>query len=327
MPWKKRILKIPKGIHAALSTVGDLVVVSTTKVVTKADLDSGVYSHLWNTTPTNGPVSTLPEPTNGRYSKANVNGWEIVRRDLPKITKTSRFWETPNFGDGSRNGYTTHYAHQKVYPREYFEAPRAEIETELMQRPTIDSGPHIFRFSVDRVLDQKAATFRQDLLFCLNLMMENVGAAGIHSSTATREDYLKTVTIDWELFPPGSVEETVAAFLSGRKFDDAKKGLVRERVMLFDRLKPEAYIRGQGGFGTYVGAKFADDLVVFENLNYGNALYVLYHQWQEVSKRSRRDIVRGADTDFDRIPHTKGWQDAFQKIMRRELAKRRKPGG
>ena len=99
-------------------------------------------------------------------------------------------------------------------------------------------------------------------------------------------------------------------------------GLVKERAELFRKLNPQKYIRGTGGLSRYVGALFADDLVVFENVHYGNALWVLYESWAETSKRSRIDLLRLRDTPFDRFVHSDGWQDRFAEHIADEKKKR-----
>ena len=66
-----------------------------------------------------------------------------------------------------------------------------------------------------------------------------------------------------------------------------RQGIVAARLKLFAKLPVEKLIKGTNSFSSYIGALYADDLVVFENMNYGNALYVLYDDWQDVSKRSR----------------------------------------
>lgn len=91
--------------------------------------------------------------------------------------------------------------------------------------------------------------------------------------------------------------------------------------------QPVSYIRGSGQFGSYFGAKFADDLVVFENLRYGNALYILYDDWDDISKRSRLDLLRDHDAKFDRVVHAADWQFQFNKIMKMELTARRRGKG
>jgi methyl coenzyme M reductase alpha subunit len=119
-------------------------------------------------------------------------------------------------------------------------------------------------------------------------------------------------------------EEVTRAIMQGRRFSADKAGIVAERVRLFSQLPVESYVRGSGSFGAYVGAKYADDLVVFENVNYGNALYVLYADWEDVSRRSRLDLLRGTNANFDRIVHGPSWEDNFLELIQTELRKRRR---
>ena len=73
----------------------------------------------------------------------------------------------------------------------------------------------------------------------------------------------------------------------------AWRGVVADRLRLLAKLPVEKLIKGTNSFGSYIGALYADNLVVFENMNYGNAMYVLYNDWQDVSKRSElRSVTR-----------------------------------
>jgi hypothetical protein len=176
------------------------------------------------------------------------------------------------------------------------------------------------------VLDKTAATFDDDLLFCLNLLLESTGVSDVHAANASREDYIGTVLLDWEVFPPGTAAEVTRKIMQGRRMSSEKAGVVAQRVRLFGQLPVEGYVRGSGSFGSYVGAKYADDLVVFENMNYGNALYVLYGGWEDVSRRSRLDLLRGTNENFDRIVHGPGLEDNFLELIRTELRKRSRAG-
>ena len=49
-------------------------------------------------------------------------------------------------------------------------------------------------------------------------------------------------------------------------------------------MKPTEIVLGMSGNTRYLGAKYAEDLVVFENLEYGNAIYILYENWKILSK-------------------------------------------
>jgi hypothetical protein len=130
-------------------------------------------------------------------------------------------------------------------------------------------------------------------------LQENVGAIDIYPSDSTREDFIKTLTLDWKIFPPGTIEEIVGRLRRKiRRSDTRTDAILRDRIETFSKLKPRAYIQGTNGFNSYIGAQFADDLVAFENVRYGNALYVLYDDWESVSRRSRIDLTRGTDIDL-----------------------------
>jgi hypothetical protein len=132
------------------------------------------------------------------------------------------------------------------------------------------------------------------------------------------------MTLGWEIFPPGTVDEVVRLFSKGIKGNGGQdERILRERVEAFAALEPESYIRGVGGFDRYIGAKFSEELVVFENMRYGNALYILYEKWDEISKRSRIDLLRETGAHFDRIIHAPGWREQLDETIRRERHRRK----
>jgi hypothetical protein len=328
VPWQRNLLKVPTQIVAALSAItSDLVVIAVTKKVTISDIEKGVYNHLglkFEHGQISSTPSVIPPTSMGRFSTRNIEGWEIVREDLPMITKTFS-WETPNFGDASTYGTHTHYRDREVYQREYYEPQHLPITTEVLNVPNDAGRFALIKFAVDDILDRTRADFEHNLFFNLNLLQENVGATNIYASTATRQEYIGTIALDWEVFPPGTVEEVIAILSKDKGSAPKKSGVLEERVKLFSTLKPKAYLRGVGGFGAYIGAQFADDLVVFENMNYGNALYVLYSSWEDVSKRSRLDLLNGTNKDYDRFIHTADWEERFKDHMATELRKRNPP--
>ncbi len=180
------------------------------------------------------------------------------------------------------------------------------------------------KFSITSLLDKEGDEFEKELLWALNILQENTGVAGLYPSDAKRADYLGTIALEWEVFPPGTADEIIAAFRK-RRGGGATKGdaIMETRLKLFSSLKPIAYLTGTAKFSTYIGAQFAPNLVVFENVRYGNALYVLYDSWRDVSKRSRIDLLKGTSERFDRFVHTDGWQDRFLDHIRLEQEKRK----
>lgn len=91
-------------------------------------------------------------------------------------------------------------------------------------------------------------------------------------------------------------------------------------------LGPRNFVAGTSGFSRYFGAQFADDLVVFENVSYGNAAYVMFDEWERLSQLSRVELL-ASDEHFVRVPHANSWERRLRELIDDELRKRkRRPG-
>lgn len=105
-------------------------------------------------------------------------------------------------------------------------------------------------------------------------------------------------------------------FSDGRSPSPEEKEVAGQRYDFFISLKPKKLVFGSSGFRRYFGALLEDDLVVFENIQYGNAVYVLFDNWEELSKRSRIDLLSGRyGTDFKRVIHSSGWKGEVRAIV------------
>lgn len=320
--WQRNLLRVPPEVRAKLDAEPNVeFLVGVVRSIPIAKIKAGDFRHLGITAdddPTETPTRIMPLAEMGRYSYRNRKGWEVVRDDLPKTTRTFTY-STPNWGDWSKGSHLT-WQTRDVYQRDYYEPPELEI---VVERLRVGSSEQVFKFIVDFALDQKSHGFDDDLLFALNLLQENVGAVGLLSKTGTSEELLAPLNLDWEVFPPGTVDDVVRRMVGTiKKPTKTQEGVIRDRVALFNSLKPKKFIQGHGGLNRYIGAMFADDLVVFENVRYGNALYVLYDNWTDVSQRSRVDLLRTHDAPFDRFVHGDGWTSRFLKHMKTEKHRR-----
>jgi hypothetical protein len=293
----------------------DDVIVACAKRINRSDL--GNYAHL-NIRLENGrfisPPPTVPAETLGRYCSINVNGHEKVRRDLPMTTKTYSV-EAPNWG-----GYGTHdvYWTRVVYQRDLIPPKELTISVQLLAE---DVDTITVKFAVDQVLSRTAADFDDDLLYNLNILQEVLGATNVFRSEATTAEFLRTVHVDWEILPAGrGVDEVLAEMLQNKRPVSAEKQReMRERLAVLAGMNPIEYIAGTSEFLRYFGARFDDDFIVFENLNYGNAIYVMYERWEELSKRSRIDLLKGRREGFQRIPHNDNWERRLRYVLREHL--------
>lgn len=320
--WKRNLNQIPAVVKAKLLARPDArFVAGVVKSIPRTALQGRTYGHL-GIGIVNGTLShlarILPPAAMGKYSSRNREGWTVVRRDLPKITETF-YLDTPNFGDWSRGSHTIEYD-REVYQRDFIDPPGCELLIELLHQ---NESEAVFKVIVDLPLNRSSSTFDEQLLFVLNLLQESLGSADVLPADAKAEQLLSTLGVAWQIFPPGTADDVVRRAIAGmRRINSEQQERIRDRVAMFNALHPQYFLQGQGGLNSYVGALFADDLVVFENVRYGNALYVLFADWKEVSKRSRIDLLRARDVSFVRFVHGPGWQDRFEEFIRAEKRKR-----
>ena len=317
--WKKSFRKIPARIELKLSRMSDdKVVAACVRKVPVSVLADGTYGHLgmsMNGDTPSFPERVTPEPTFGRFSLRNVEGQEIVRKDLPMITKTYSI-EAPNWGDWGNGSHEVSWD-RDVYQRGFIPPKEADISIRLLATESGEDPVFLFRFSIEEVLDRRDSNFETGLYGNLNLLQENVGGADVFGADADDKEYLKTISVFWEILPPGERTENLARILSKFRTPNKElKGKLLDRYTLLEKLSPIAYISGTSGFQRYFGAQFADDLVVFENLEYGNAIYVMFEDWEGLSKRSRLDLLRDQNgAHFERIVHRSRWKDAVKDIV------------
>lgn len=314
---KKNIHKIPQDLLKKLESISSNEIVVGCAVKFKAeDLTSGRLRHLGVSLTDGGlslPASTVPPENQGKYSDRNINGYEVVRKDLPKETHYNSI-ESPNWGDSYNGTHTVNLPYEK-YPRDFH--PPRELEIIISAK---DTGPglptYVIAFQVQEVLDKRDDRFNERLFENLNLLQENVGACGIEEASIALADYAKSLHVSWEVLPPGTLAETVERIFRGKSPTQEQKDVAAERYNFFQSLKPKGLVFGQSGFRRYFGALLEDNLVVFENVEYGNAVYILFDNWEELSKLSRLDLMSGKfQGSFERIIHTSGWKGRVRTVV------------
>jgi len=318
--WKRNLRKIPDHVSEQLKDCTDKrFVVGVVRTVSNTDLEAGAYRHLGLGIAAGGIIfkeCVIPIAEMGIFSRRNREGWEIRRDDLPMVTRTFSI-ETPNYGDWGNGSHTMEWD-RDCYQYDYVDAPQFAVHVQILKH---SSHAAVFSFILDWPLDRAAEDFERDLLFALNILQENVGAAGLLAADASSVELLASIEMRWEFFPPGTAPE-IERFFRGtsRSASPDLDKVIRERTELFMQMKPLRYLRGIGGMNRYIGAQFADDFVVFENVRYGNAIWVLFEEWSAASRRSRIDLLRLRDVPYHRIVHSEGWQDRLPSSSARRSA-------
>jgi len=321
--FKKNLNKIPKDIIQKISRIeaNDIIVGCARKF--KADyLLSGGLNNLGIFLNDSGlifPASIVPPVERGKYSSRNIYGYEEKRKDLPKETHYNTV-EAPNFGDSSNGTHTVNLPYEK-YPIDFHSPKELEITISCENtKPGLQS--YVIAFQVQEIISKDNEKFNSNLLENLNILQENIGYCDVESADKPIDEYAKSLHVSWEILPPGTADEAIERIFRGKTPTQQQKDTTKERYDFFQSLKPKNFVFGQSGFRRYFGALLEDDLVVFENIEYGNAVYILYDNWEELSKLTRLDLMSGRFGDsFERVIHNSGWKGKVRTIIahRREL--------
>jgi hypothetical protein len=199
---KKNFREVPDFILSKLETLqGDLVEVCT---IVKVHSDNIESYKKFGFTISNGrlvvPESLiLPEESTGLYSKYNIRGKTIVRKDLEKISKDMPY-ELKDWGG------TWHYGTypKMVYQREYWEPKFLNLSLNIINEP--EQGVFNVKIAVEGILNKTSGDFMFELLFRCNLLQENSGSCDIFEANCDEREYVRTEYIDWEIFPPGEAD-------------------------------------------------------------------------------------------------------------------------
>lgn len=286
-------------------------IVATSILIKEEQILAGEYAHL-GIIMAGGDLSyksTLsPTELQGRFAKKNKSGYDIVHRDRDKIRK-SYSWDVPNFGDPDR-GYHEISVTRLVYPRTHIAPREWSIAIELLSEEIVkECRVFTFKISVDTILSKNEPRFYDDLFFAINLLQENTFSCDVFDAEATQEEFLRTRQVGWEIFPAGSLERIIAK--TRTQVGDLPRNVetkIQHRYEFLLSLNPKNFIVGYGMNRRYFGAQFSENLVVFENIEYGNAIYILFDNWTEISQMSRVEILQRKEKDFVRLPHSKNWE-------------------
>ncbi|MDO8151711.1 hypothetical protein [Isoptericola sp. b408] len=293
----------------------DTFYVGATRAFGTADLAAGRLKHLgigWDGGQVQFDSAIVPPPSVGRWSNYNANGREVTRKDLPKQPKTMGGWLAPDFGDPSKGEHIVTWT-RDVYRKETWHGQQLPILIDV-QDP-ID-GKVTVGFRVDRVF-QKDNYEERDLLLACSLIRENAGThASVVATDVSVASWLDTQFVDWKILPEGEATFERVVERLGVKSSSPRVREAKGRFEAIRKMNPDKTVVGEGGFSRYFGFMFREELVALECLNYGNALYLMYEDWAQLSKRPRVDLLADPDAEYDRVVHQGGWEKRLKQLLR-----------
>jgi hypothetical protein len=317
---KKNFRRTPERITNKVNQLSEQnLTVSCLLTYSANEIRNGNLNHLGISLDNSGlhlPTSIIPNEKQGKHSYENINGKEIIRRDLPKTLKYFTI-EVPNWGDSSKGTHDVNIP-RMVYQRDFISPHLVSIEMECQNTAPGQSAYGIL-FRLDEVLDKNSPDFNERLFDLINILQENVYSCDIYAATSNYQEYISTVALAWEILPPGEREAFIQRVSNGST-NPQQNRIIEERYNFLISLRPVNLIVGFSGLQRYLGAKLSDNLVVFENTTYGNAIYIMYDNWESLSQLSRTQLLSGRfGNNFDRVLHKNGWEDKVRRIITSRL--------
>lgn len=305
--------RTPDKIKVAVQATNEKFVFGTRKNFTsRKEFESFVSTLGLNYDASLESYFGTPSETLGQWSKWNIQGRLVTRKDLPKEERDLGGWNYPYFGDPSK-GYGIAHRVAKCYPRETWYGEQLQASVRVLE----ENGNISAICAVEKSLPPSVDPDSRSVLYAASLARHWFGKAEVLELDKTGTVKLPTEALDWEVFPPGTAEDD-KEFLSSKLTHRASPTVVSEavsRMVEVKKLGPKEMLIGNSGLESYLGFKFDDDLVVFENIRHGNALYILKENWKDLSRLSRTELLKSHRSEIIRIIHNKGWE----KRLRHEI--------
>lgn len=267
-----------------------------------------------------GNIPLLPAWTS-QWVRWNTQGRPIIRRDLPKVEVT-RYWQAPNFGRSDTHDV---FSTRMQYPRQILHGGSMELAFSVTPSP---GGRFSVTLEADYLFERDAHASDPDLLMAVSLVSEGLlTCPTFRPAQTSREQWEATQRIQWTTihgdFAGGDLTSIeILHRVLGREARNTTpttpRDVMLERLDMMRTTRPTSIVIGSSGLSNYVGFQYADDLVGFENFTYGNALYLMYEDWQILKERSRRELLAGPPGGFDRVVHTGKWRDVLLRLLKAE---------
>lgn len=258
----------------------------------------------------------LPAPL-GNVSRYNAEGKIIRHKDLPMETAYRQIdWHWTEWHGPHRVGQSKIVdVPYKRYPRSFIAPPSIELTLSLNAKGVLLlTAPAL----------EKNEENNELLKHVVNLFLEYFGECEFF--TENLETILKTTLrrLNWVVLPQGEMpwerlEKEIEPIVKNAPEGNHK--ILYYRLKTVNALRPDFRAIGKGGFHGYIIHGFTKNkLYVLESMHYGNATYVLGESWEEISKKTKAEILN-EKLQKDRIIHRVGWKKKVEEIIKRSQLK------
>lgn len=320
----KRFLRLPRHLDPSHTDGSIPVWVGGARLITQNEILSGKFAHIGLRLDANGvprvpDAPFMPPADAGIFSRRNINGEDLPRKDLPMELRTIE-WDGLAYGEHPM----TFSREQMCYVRERHGGDEIEARYRVLDFHR-ESGRLVVL--VGGVLTSPVVPsvqrFDKRLLYHWNLMHEQLGIARTFDHEPSDRDLMGVVFKDVDLFPPDQLRIRIMSLVSTRHTREDKQRSIAKIQFLQSKYPDIRLEAGRLGFNGYLLGHVSPSCVVAEHMEDGNAAYVFGGDYGQYVEMSRTELLRIKPRPFTRIVHDAGeaWKDELvQAIEARRLS-------
>ncbi len=256
--------------------------------------------------------SLLPISDFGPVSRYNADGKEIVHKDQHMETAYRQAeWRWKEW----RGRYDTEEQSKivdvpyKRYPRTFVPPPSVELTIGKTA-----SGKHAV---LSPPIELNTST-KSSAIHIINLFLEIFGRCEVFTESLEEMVSSPLRRLNWRILPPGKypwprLKSQIDQLLQYLTVGNRK--VIEHRLEVINSYGPAFYAVGQAGFRGYIVLGFSDrNLFVLESMYFGNATYIFAENWENLSKKTKAEIL-SQELQVDRIIHRQGWQQRVHDLL------------
>ncbi len=300
---KKRRIRTLKPFKGVLSKYKNIIIgVSVDAENSKLSSKIGFTSKIEN------GETVLPSAQFGPVSSFNAEGKYLIHKDQPmeevsRVTEwTWQEWHGPYQVERSKFVEVPY----KRYPRTFIVPPSVELSIS-----TIQNGIKLIVSPTIDVSDEDKVTH------VVNLFLEIFGECQI-LDPKMGDVASPTRRLNWTILPQGQMPWSSLKKEVEKIIEETPKGnrsYLEHRLELINKHHPDFTAVGNAGFHGYIIMGFTNkNLFVLESPFYGNATYILENNWEELSQKTKAEIIN-ANLCKDRLIHKDGWDLEINKLL------------
>jgi hypothetical protein len=274
---------------------------------------SGILEKVGFAMPLNVGDSLLPPASIGPTSKFNAEGKYIIHKDQPKEI-----------------AYRVVEWHWQEYDGRYDTVEQSRlVDVPYKRYPRTFIRPHGVETTVSKTLKgnfvlmspfiQYTEANKELLKHTLNLFLEIFGECQVFMEDLNEVIKPPIRRLNWKILPTGRMPwEQLRQELEPiiKSAPEGNRPFILHRLETINSFNPDFTAVGKAGFNGYVIMGFPNkNIYVCESIFYGNATYIFAERWEELSKKTKAEMLDD-NLQEERIIHrVERWDRRIRELL------------